>query len=299
MSLNPAGFKMNMLLPGFAIKRPVCPELDLSGEVVLANDTEFVVGDEVVALIHPDDLKSGNGALMEYAVVRANLCVLKPKNVDFQTASGIGIVGATAYQGLVDMAQVEEGQRVFVNGGSSGCGIWAIQIARARGCEVDASCSARNTDFVKSLGAEEVFDYTASPLHEQLIVASGKRPYHVIFDAVDCSPPLYTNSPKYLHKSGIYLSTGPHFSSIWEFFTATLAYWRMAYTPTWLGGTPRTLSMWILTPTKERLQAVADLVTQGKVKPQVDSVFALSDVQKAYDRLISGRARGKVVVQLL
>lgn len=99
---------------------------------------------------------TGQGALAEYTVVDSNKVISRPPNISAVEAAGLSLAGQTAYMALLDTAKVEENQRVFINGGSSSVGGYAVQIAKAKGCTVVASCSGRNVDFVKSLGADEV-----------------------------------------------------------------------------------------------------------------------------------------------
>lgn len=100
--------------------------------------------------------KTGQGSLAEYARVTGDHLVKRPANVSPTEAAGITLAGMTAYMALVDIGKIEPGQTVFVNGGSSSVGGFAIQIAKAKGCKVVAACSGKNIDFVKGLGADEV-----------------------------------------------------------------------------------------------------------------------------------------------
>lgn len=107
-------------------------------------------------LLPAENQKTKQGALSEYAFVDANNVISRPPNVSAVDASGLALAGQTAYMGLLGAAEIKEGQRVFVNGGSSAVGGFAIQIAKAKGCTVVASCSGKNVDYAKSLGADEV-----------------------------------------------------------------------------------------------------------------------------------------------
>ena len=101
--------------------------------------------------------------------VPAKCAALRPSHATATETAGITLAAITAYQALFATANVQPGQTIFVNGGSSSVGAFAIQIAKAKGVKtVVASCSMKNEAFVKSLGADEVVDYTAGPLHETL-----------------------------------------------------------------------------------------------------------------------------------
>lgn len=101
-------------------------------------------------------LSTGWGALAQYTKVLASDVVPRPKNVTPTQAAGFGIAGLTAYQALEDIAKLEEGQSVFINGGSTAVGSFAIQLAKAKGAKVAASASGKNEQYVRGLGADEV-----------------------------------------------------------------------------------------------------------------------------------------------
>jgi NADPH:quinone reductase-like Zn-dependent oxidoreductase len=143
-------------LPNSFLKRTA--EHDLAGEVVDPNGSDFKVGDNVFGYIppFPHSLSTRQGSLGEYAHVSAKFIVPRPSNVSPVEAAGLAITGLTAYQSLFDIAKLEEGQTVFINGGSTSVGIYAIQFAKVKGCKVIASASAKNEKFVKDIGADEV-----------------------------------------------------------------------------------------------------------------------------------------------
>lgn len=101
-------------------------------------------------------LKTRQGALAEYAVVPAISVAKRPSNIDAIKASGLAVVGLTAYQSMFHDARLEPGQTVFINGGSTSVGLFAIQIAKARGIKVVVSASAKNEELVRKMGADEV-----------------------------------------------------------------------------------------------------------------------------------------------
>jgi len=203
-------------------------------------------------------------------------------------------VGLTAAEGLIDILHIKAGQRIFINGGSSAVGAMAIQVAKAEGCHVTASCSGRKTDTVKGFGADEIIDYTASPLWNQLSSATTPYQFDAIFDAIGTAA-LFTHSAAYLNPKGAYVSVGFEidkiFTTIWNILQAQ-------YRPALLGGTPRKYKFLFMTPSKKNLQYLADLASQGKLTVPVDSEYALEDALKAYERIMTGRANGKVVVNI-
>lgn len=153
------------VLPGFLLKRLTAPEFDVAGVVVDANGTNFKEGDEVFGWIpiceyplsslysrarfsYPravQNISTGQGALSQYTRLLATDIVLRPQNVTPTEAAGFPIAGLAAYQALLEFAKLQAGQSVFINGGSTAVGSFAIQIAKAKGARVAASASAKNS----------------------------------------------------------------------------------------------------------------------------------------------------------
>ncbi|OJT04698.1 Zinc-type alcohol dehydrogenase-like protein C16A3.02c [Trametes pubescens] len=282
-------------LPGFVLRRWISTEFDFAGVVVDANGTEFKEGDEVFGW-HPisQAITTGQGALAQYTRSPATNVILRPKNVTPTEASGLPIVALTAYEGLFDIAKLEAGQSVFINGGSTAVGSFAIQLAKAKGAHVAASASAKNEAYVRSLGADEFFDYTKAPLHEQLVAANLTPKYHVFYDTVGIvDPALFVHSPAYLAPQGLFLSVGPQQGPGLLSFA-----WNVLLRPTFLGGVNRKWKMIQVKPVPEDLKEVAKLVEEGKIRPLVDSVYAFEDALKAYERILTNRATGKVIVKV-
>jgi NADPH:quinone reductase-like Zn-dependent oxidoreductase len=155
----------------------------------------------------------------------------------------------TAYQALVKYHRIEAGQTVFVNGGSSGVGMAAIQISKSMGCKVVATASARNKDLLLSLGVDEFIDYTQAPLVEQLLAKPPSPKFHALFDAAGLTDPaLYLNSASYLAPGGMYLTAGTMPHSRKEFGEMFRQIFEGFLRPTWLGGVPRKFGFVIHSP---------------------------------------------------
>ncbi|KAI0335216.1 NAD-P-binding protein [Cubamyces sp. BRFM 1775] len=296
-ALNPVGYKMMGLLPGFVNRRVQAAEYDLAGVVVDGNGTELKEGDEVFGSIPVGlSISTGQGALAQYTRLPAANLTRRPSNVTATQASGFGIAGLTAYQALVDVARLKEGQWVFVNGGSTAVGAFAIMIAKALGARVGASASGKNEEYVRGLGADEFFDYTKSPLHEQLAAANKEPKYDVFLEAVGfLDPTLFVKSAAYLAPRGVFISVGPQGSGLGNYVSFA---WNVFLRPSFLGGTKRKWKLVTVKPVHEDLEAFAKLVEEGKVRPLVDSVFAFEDVLKAYEKILTKRATGKIVVKV-
>ncbi|KAJ7135902.1 NAD(P)-binding protein, partial [Mycena epipterygia] len=294
-ALNPVGYKLMGAVPNFLGGRPRIVEQDVAGIVVNPNDSEFSVGDKVFGS------SPKLGALAEYVALPSSSLVLVPANVSPIEAAGLGTVVATAYQALVTKLEIQSGQTVFVNGGSSGVGLAAIQIAKSWGCKVVATASGKNKELLLSLGVDEFIDYTQAPLAEQLISKPPSPKFHAIFDAVGLTDPaLYLNSASYLAPGGTYLTAGTLPKTRKEIMGMLRQAVEGLLRPAWLGGVPRKFAVVAVNLGKKDLETVRDLVASGAVKPIVDSVYSFDHdgVMSAYEKLMSKRAVGKVVVKV-
>lgn len=145
-----------VLLPNSLLKRP--PELEFSGEIVDAESASgFAPGDKVIGFVTPDiHVRERRGALAQYIAVKPGELVKRPEFLNPVEGSGVIGVGLTAYQALFEVGKLrqEPGQSVFINGGSTSVGMYAIQLAKSYGLKVAASTSPKNAKLVTELGAE-------------------------------------------------------------------------------------------------------------------------------------------------
>ncbi|KAG8848861.1 hypothetical protein FRB96_000993 [Tulasnella sp. 330] len=303
-ALNPVGYKVMKMLPDLIARRPYTAEYDFSGVVVEENNsTRFKLGDEVYGQVAAGVTGGprGQGALAEYVTLDAVQVAHKPESISFDEAAGLGMAGRTAIDGLVDIAKIHPGQHVFINGGSSGVGSIAVQIAKAYGCTVTASCSGRNMAFVKNLGADKVIDYTISPPHELFVKNPPSPLFDVIFDAVATTTWLFVNCASYLKPDGIFVDTGANSGAhlSWSRTPWLIAGAAQVYLlPSWLGGTNRKHASCNDRPDGRAVPELEKLVEAGKVKGVVDSTHAFGDTLKAYEKLMTGHAAGKVIVKV-
>ncbi|CEL52090.1 alcohol dehydrogenase [Rhizoctonia solani AG-1 IB] len=299
-ALNPVGYKLMQLLPNILSRRPHVAEHDFTGIIVDAGTSDYKVGDAVLGFIPaPVQQKNGQGALAQYISISTEYIVPRPPSLVATQAAGLSLAGVTAYLAITQFLEVESGQHILINGGSSSVGSLAIQIAKARGCNVTTSCSAANIDLVKSLGADEVVDYTAQPVHAHFTSNPPSPKFHGIFDCVGNTPQLFLRSPAYLAPNGKFISTGPSMDKFSQ-FPSTI--WNIVQTslwPRWLGGVPRHHETIVaLTSIDKCLHDITKLVDNGQLRPLVDSVHSFDEVLKAYDRILTRRAKGKVVVTI-
>ena len=267
---------------------------DLAGTVerVGAAVSQFKPGDEVYA--RPDDDRIGTFA--EFIAVSAASVALKPHNLTMVEAASLPLVALTAWQALVETAQLKPGQKVFIQAGSGGVGTVAIQLAKHLGAFVATTTSTPNVAWVKDLGADVVIDY------RQQDFATALRDYDVVLNSLGKDE---------LERSLQILKPGGHLISISGPPTPTFATVRGLAWP--LKQVMRLLSRGIRSKAKQKevtysfvfmradgaqLSAIASLVESGAIVPVIDRVFPFEDTQGALVHVESGRAKGKVVVEL-
>lgn len=290
MSLNPTDYKVpeHGLVARAVIPVPASPGADYAGTVVVTGSgiTAFHVGDRVFGRLD----KVRHGSLAQYVVVRQGECALVPKGVSLDDASTVGTAGLTAYQALA--RNVKQGDRVFLNGGSGGTGTFEIQIAKALGCHVTTSCSGRNVELCRSLGADEVIDYTRENVSE---VLKAKGPvFDLVVDNIGSSPAdLYKAADIYLKPGGKYLqiawkSTLSGVMSLVERFVI----------PSILGGGKRKWEHLLVLTKYDDLVQIGKWMQDGKVKAVIDDTFEFEDAPEAIKKLKTGRTRGNIVVKV-
>ena len=287
-SLNPydwhfiEGTPYIMRLMGVGLRKPKDTRLgvDFAGtvEAVGKNVTQFKPGDEVFG--------GRGGAFAEYVCPRANRAVaLKPANITFEQAASVNIAGITALQGLRDKGKLRSGQKVLINGASGGVGTFAVQIAKFFGANVTGVCSTRNVDMVKSLGADQVIDYTKEDF------AKGSERYDVILDNV----PNHSLSEirRILTPTGKYVMIGGGGPNDNRWIGP---FGRVIYTLLLSPFVSQQMGMMLADANQKDLTILADLMQSGKVKPVIDRTYRLDQVAEAMRYLEQGHARGKVVI---
>jgi alcohol dehydrogenase len=229
----------------------------------------FNVGDEVYGSANA---AGGQGSFAELTPVKADQTALKPKSVDFTVAAALPLAGTSAYQALVEHANLQHGQKVLIHGGAGGIGTFAIQIAKNIGAYVTATASSDDSEFVKSLGADENIDYKSRKFEELL------KDYDVVFDTVGGE--TYKKSYQVLKPGGVLVS-------MLEQPDAELS---SKYKVQAIAQQSR--------PTTQRLTELAKLVDDGNLKVNVEKVFPLDQASEALAYLQEGKYRGKVVIQV-
>jgi NADPH:quinone reductase-like Zn-dependent oxidoreductase len=248
--------------------------LDVAGRIeeVGANFKQYQPGDEVFAL------SMNLGAFAEYLCVPEAqiLMVLKPASMSFEEAASVPFSALSAQTCLRDLGQIQAGQKVLINGASGAVGTFAVQIAKSYGAEVAGVCSTRNLDMVRSIGADQVIDYT----QEDFTQSEGR--YDLIFDAV--RKRSFSDCRRALTPDGIYVITE---------FSPTLALKQQWISMT---GSQKMVPMVPKRLVKKDLQDLKVLIEAGKIKPVIDRSFTLSEVPEALRYYGKGHARGKVII---
>ena len=250
---------------------------DIAGrvEAVGRNVTQFQPDDEVFG-----DLSGcGFGGFAEYVCARENALALKPANLSFEEAAAVPSAGVTALQGLREKGQIKLGQKVLINGASGGVGTFAVQIAKSFGAEVTGVCSTRNVDMVRSIGADQVIDYTQEDF------TKNEQRYDLIFAANGYHP--ISAYKRALSPKGMYVMTG---GSGAQMFQAMLL-------GPWISMTgSKKMGNLLKKSNQKDLALMKELLEASKVVPVIDRRYPLGEVAEALRYVEAGHAQGKVVI---
>ena len=271
-AVNPVDWKIREgHLQGFLNHQlPLILGWDVSGEVVKIGPeaTGFKIGDAVYA--RPDIERDGSYA--EYIAVKAGEAAHKPARLNHDHAAAVPLAALTAWQALVDAAQLQAGQRVLIHAAAGGVGSFAVQLAKARGAQGIATASAVNTGIVAELGADQFVDYTRTRFEEIV------KEVDVVFDTVGGD--TQDRSWQVLKPGGILVSiVSPPTEE-----TAAAHGVRSAFV--------------FVQPNGQQLAAIARLIDEGRMKPIIHSVLPLSEARQAQVISQGGHARGKIVLHV-
>ncbi|RMZ71247.1 Zinc alcohol dehydrogenase [Pyrenophora seminiperda CCB06] len=230
------------------------------------------------------------GTLGAYAIASKAGTVPLPDGVSPEAAATLGVCGLVTYQCL--KRNVKRGDHVLINGGSGGTGTFAVQITKAMGCVVTATCSGANVQLCKDLGADHVVDYRSQSVTQTLAASDCK--FNFILDNIGAPADLYWEAPRFSQPDAKYVQIG---SQVSLGFVYDLA-WRFLV-PAWLGGGQRPFAFGMASTHYEDFVELGALVQEGRVRPVVQEVVGFDEVKAAYERLRTGRCRGKIVVRVL
>jgi NADPH:quinone reductase-like Zn-dependent oxidoreductase len=251
-------------------KLPLTLGQDFSGTVekVGSSVTGFKVGDNVFGRPSLDR----NGSYAEFIEVKATEVALMPKTITYDEAATLPVAGTTAWETLVNRAKIKKGQRVLILGSSGGVGSLAVQIARNKECYVIGTTSNVNLEFVKNLGADEVIDYKSQDFSQRL------SDIDVVLDTVGGEN--QEKAFKVIKRGGVLVSTvsKPN-QKIAEQY----------------GVRCENVSVG---PNANILNELRTLVEMGQIHPVIDKVYRLEDAKQAQNYSQSGKARGKIVLEI-
>ncbi|MGN7402396.1 NADP-dependent oxidoreductase [Cytobacillus praedii] len=295
-SVNPVDFKIRdgkvKLLVKY--KMPLILGNDFSGVIakVGAKVTRFKVGDEIYARPR----KSKIGTFAEYIAIHEDDIALKPKNLSFEEAASIPLVGLTSYQALADIMQLQKGQKILIQAGAGGVGTFAIQLAKLMGATVATTASAAGANLVTSLGADEIINYKTEKFEEIL------KNYDAVFDTLggeilEKSFEVIKSGGKIVSVSGLPNARfGKEYGSG---FFKTLLFSAASHKLSKLEKKHNVQYTFLfMKPSGEQLRIIANFIETGKIKPIIDRVFPFEDAQKAMEYAETGRAKGKVIVKI-
>lgn len=244
---------------------------DLAGVIVELGEgvDDFKVGDEVYGQANA---ASGVGSFAEFAPANVGAIAPKPKSIDFVAAAALPLSAGSAYQALVDHANLRSGQKILIHGGAGGIGSYAIQLAKQIGAHVVTTVSEDEIDFVKGLGADEVVDYKNQDFTETV------KNCDVVYDTVGGD--TATKSYQVIKPGGVLVSmvARPDKTLMSQYGVTAIA--------------QNTKN------TRERLSKLAELVDQGAIKVNIDKVFSLDEAGEALDYIHQSKHRGKVALKV-
>lgn len=275
-------------------KFPLILGHDVAGIVTKVGSkvTKFKVGDEVFA--RPRDFAIG--AFAEFIAINENDLALKPKNISMEEATSIPLVGLTVWQAFVEKANLQKGQKVFIQAGSGGVGTIAIQLAKHLGATVATTTSADNFDLVKSLGADVVIDYKTQDFETLL------KDYDLVLNSQD--EKTLEKSLNILKPKGkvISISGPPDVAYAKEVGLSWLMKIAIRLLSFKIKQKAKKLnidySFLFMQANGKQLSEIGTLIETGKIRPIIDKVFPFEQTNEALTYVESGRAKGKVVIKI-
>lgn len=269
-SINPVDWKTREGYTKGKIKFPFILGWDVAGTVEATGSlvSRFNAGDLVFALAD----FTRNGAEAEYVVVKTDAATHTPSTISMEEAAATPLASLTAWMMLFDKANLQAGQRILIHAASGGVGSFAVQLAKIAGAFVAGTTSAENIDYVKFLGADEVIDYKSEDFSKK---GNG---YDVVLDTIGGQ--TQKKSFKVLKKGGVLVTT-------LQIEDKDLA---NSYGVTTQSG--------LVMPNGSRLQEIAGLIDEEKLKIYIDKTYDLKDTRAAQEYSQTGKVRGKIIVKV-
>lgn len=275
--LRAGKYQLQFLVRGF----PLVLGSDCSGTVVEVGNKvrRFKVGDRVYGMKNPSH---GLATYAEnVAINEQHICPI-PDNMSFEDAAAVPLCALTAWQALFDKAAVQNKEKVLIIGASGGVGSFAVQLAKIGGARVSTVSSSKNSQLVKSLGADEVIYYNQQNLSDI------DQQYDVIFDTIGSLSTKQRN--QLLKADGRFVTTVPSgaiFKQIVKSAVNNL-----------LGINQQKIKLVMVTPNARQLSFISDYIQQGKLQPVIDQTFTMDNATQAHQRSQSKRACGKIIIRM-
>ncbi|GEK38226.1 NADPH:quinone reductase [Enterococcus thailandicus] len=295
-SINPIDIKtkdggLKMLL---SYDMPIIMGSDFAGIITAVGEkvTNYSIGDAVYGRVQ----KNRIGTFAEYIAVDQGAIALKPKNINFEEAASIPLVGLTSYQALHDIMQIQPGQKVMIQGGSGGIGTIAIQLAKYLGAYVATTTSANNFDLVKSLGADYPINYQTTNFAEVL------QDYDYVFDTrggatLEAAFKIIKPGGKVVSIAGLpnYRFGKEYGVPLWKQFAFKMVTRNLTKLEK---QTQASYTFLFMKPSGTQLDVLRHLIEAEIIKPVIDRIVPLSEVKEALSYSQSGRATGKIILQM-
>lgn len=276
-SVNPVDLSVREAGQWAGIKPPAIIGYDVSGVVedVGSAVEDFVVGDEV---FYTPEIFEGEGSYAEYHVANEKIVAHKPVNLSHEEAASIPLVGGTAFQALILRAKLQVGETVLIHG-VGGVGSLAIQIAKAAGAYVLATCSDYMVETAKALGADRAINYKSEDFVEIVKEETDNFGVDVVLDTV--GDDLLTRSIEITKPFGRMVGIVSTNTGLSAAFPKNI-----------------TVHPMFLERDQYKIKALRDLIERGQLKPVIDSVMPLEEVADAHRRLAEGGVKGKLVLKV-
>ena len=278
-SANPVDYKIRKGMFGDMFKLPVTLGFDVSGTVEAIGEkvTDFKIGDEVYYMPR---INGTPGAYAEYHLAEESIISKKPKNISHEEAASFPLACGTAWDALIDRTKVKIGETILIHAGAGGVGAYAIQLAKLCGAYVYTTCSSKNHDLVKKLGADKIIDYKKENFVEVIMKETNQKGVDVVFDTVGGE--ILTKSIDAAKPFGRIASIVRVGASLEKAYLKNIS-----------------LNFVFVQSHRKKLDTMRDLIERGQLKPVIDSVLPLKDTAKAHEKLEAGGVRGKIVLKIM
>lgn len=263
------------MITGGHIPDQVIPGWDTAGIVEQIGDgvTTFKPGDEVYGLLNMPGLGS---TYATHVIANIDQITLKPENIAFTAAGATPMSAMTAWQAVVTLGNIQRGEKVLIHAASGGVGHFAVQLAKERGAYVIGTASAKNEAFVRNLGVDEFIDYTAGSFEEKV------NNLDVVIDTVN-SVEHVLRSISVIKRGGRLVYLQPHFLNALSSKLAESGIKGFGV---------------FVNSSAEILKEISTLIKAGKVTPKITKVFSFDELREAQTAVESGRATGKIAVEI-